>query len=78
MNWDLIKGKWSELKGDARQRWGKLTDSDWDQIGGKKDELLGRLQKNYGYGKDKAESEVNDFFSNLDNRTRVREKDEVI
>ena len=37
MNWDVIKGKWKQLKGEARKQWGKLTDDDWEQVGGEKD-----------------------------------------
>jgi uncharacterized protein YjbJ (UPF0337 family) len=63
MNWDQISGKWKEVKGQAKQQWGKLTDDDLDVIDGKREELVGRLQQRYGYAKDKAESEVNDFAS---------------
>ncbi len=41
MNWDQIEGKWKQLTGSARERWGKLTDDDWQTIGGKKDQLMG-------------------------------------
>ena len=34
MNWDVVKGRWEQLKGDARKQWGKLTDDDWSVIGG--------------------------------------------
>lgn len=30
----MIKGRWSQLKGDARVQWGKLTDDDWERIAG--------------------------------------------
>jgi uncharacterized protein YjbJ (UPF0337 family) len=29
INWDTIKGQWSQLKGEARKQWGKLTDDDF-------------------------------------------------
>jgi hypothetical protein len=29
MNWDQIEGKWKRFAGNARERWGKLTDNDW-------------------------------------------------
>lgn len=64
MNWDQIKGGWKELKGKARQKWGKLTDQDLEVIAGKKDELVGKLQKAYGYGKEQAEKEADDFCQN--------------
>jgi uncharacterized protein YjbJ (UPF0337 family) len=65
MNWDMIAGKWRELGGKVRSKWGKLTDDDIDLIGGKKDELVGRLQQHYGYQRDRAEREVDDFVKTL-------------
>jgi uncharacterized protein YjbJ (UPF0337 family) len=64
MNWDQIKGSWKQIKGKARQKWGKLTDQDLEQIAGKKDELVGRLQKAYGYQKEQAEKEADEFCNN--------------
>lgn len=55
MNWDIIKGKWGQLKGAARTEWGKLTDDEWDQLGGNKDMLVGKLQERYGWAKEEAE-----------------------
>ncbi len=63
MNEDILKGKWKQLKGSLREKWGKLTDSDYEQIAGNKDKLIGRLQERYGYGREEAEREVRDFES---------------
>ena len=62
MNWDRIEGNWKEFKGKAKQQWGKLTDDDLDVIAGKRQELEGRLQKHYGYAKDKAQSEIDNWL----------------
>ena len=64
MNWDQIKGNWKQVKGKFRAKWGKLTDNDWDVIGGKKDHLLGKLQNAYGYQKEQAEKETDEFIRN--------------
>ena len=61
MNWDQIKGKWKQAKGQAQQQWGKLTDDDLDVINGKREELIGRIQEHYGIEKDEAERQVSDF-----------------
>jgi uncharacterized protein YjbJ (UPF0337 family) len=58
VNWEQIEGKWNQLKGAVKQRWGKLTDDDLDVIAGKKDELLGKLQEKYGITKEQAEKEL--------------------
>jgi len=65
--WDVIKGKWNQLKGDARVQWGKLTDDDWDQIAGNRDKLVGKLQEQYGWAKVDAEKQVDEYFSRYDN-----------
>jgi uncharacterized protein YjbJ (UPF0337 family) len=62
MNWDQIKGEWLQLKGKIRDKWGKLTDDDLEMIAGKKDQLLGKLQKEYGFNKERAEKELDEFL----------------
>jgi uncharacterized protein YjbJ (UPF0337 family) len=61
MNKDIIEGKWNEVKGQVKAKWGKLTDSDIVQINGKKEILVGKLQAHYGYAKDRAEEELKIF-----------------
>jgi len=61
MNWDIVKGKWTQMLGKVREKWGKLTDDDLTQIAGKKDQLVGKIQQYYGYSKDNAEKEVDEF-----------------
>ena len=61
MNEVILKGKWSELKGEVKKRWGKLTDDDLMVISGKKEKLVGALQTKYGYSKEKAEEEYKSF-----------------
>jgi uncharacterized protein YjbJ (UPF0337 family) len=63
VNWDVIKGKWNQIKGDARIQWGKLTDDDMERIGGNKDKLVGTLQERYGWDKEEAERRADDFFA---------------
>lgn len=65
MNWDRIEGAWKEFRGKAKQRWGELTDDELDQINGKREELEGRLQRHYGYAKDRARTEVDDWLKKM-------------
>jgi len=62
MNWDRIEGNWKEFKGKAKTQWGKLTDDDLNVIDGKRDQLEGRLQKHYGYAKDQAKKEIDNWI----------------
>jgi uncharacterized protein YjbJ (UPF0337 family) len=62
MNWDTIKGQWKQFKGKVKEKWGDLTDDDLNVIDGKKDQLVGKLQERYGYTKDEAEKEADEFL----------------
>lgn len=59
MNQDIFAGKWKEMRGQAKEWWGKLTDDDLERVEGKADRLVGLLQKKYGYTKEHAEEELN-------------------
>lgn len=63
MNPDIIKGKWKQLGGDIKARWGKLTNDDVDVSEGHSEYLAGKLQERYGWTKEKAEEELHDFRS---------------
>lgn len=62
MNWDIIQGKWEQLKGGVKEKWGDLTDDDLTQIEGNKDKLAGKLQERYGWAKEDADRQINDYF----------------
>ena len=66
MNMDQLEGKWEQLKGQAKAKWGKLTDNDILEIKGKRQELVGKIQERYGYAAEKAGKEVDRFLSDCD------------
>ncbi len=63
MNQDILEGKWRQLSGDIKRRWGKLTDDDVDIAKGDLDVLAGKLQERYGYARDRARREIEDFVA---------------
>ena len=65
MNWDQIKGNWKQMTGKVKEKWGKLTDDELTVIAGQREQLVGVLQERYGYDKERAENEVNDFLHGL-------------
>jgi len=73
MNEDILKGKWLEIKGRVKERWGILTDNDRGEIEGKGEKLLGLLQKKYGYSRDKAELEYKDSVEVAEIVSSIRE-----
>jgi uncharacterized protein YjbJ (UPF0337 family) len=65
MDWDRVAGGWREFRGRVKESWGKLTDDDLDQIEGRRDQLEGRIQQRYGYAKDKAREEVDNWLKRV-------------
>ena len=65
MNWDQIAGNWKQVRGKIKEKWAKLTDDDLIALSGKRDQLAGVLQKRYGFAKERAEKELDDFTSKL-------------
>jgi uncharacterized protein YjbJ (UPF0337 family) len=61
MNSDQVEGKWKQMTGAIKEKWGQLTDDDLTAIGGKKDILIGKIQERYGLARDEAEREVQEF-----------------
>lgn len=61
MNNDIVAGKWTQLKGRIREKWGELTDDDFDVAQGNAEYLSGKLQERYGWAQDRAEREIKQF-----------------
>ncbi len=62
MNTEQMSGKWKQMKGAAKQQWGKLTDDDLEVIAGKRDSLVGKLQERYGMAKEDAQKKADDWL----------------
>jgi len=58
MNRDTQKCQWTQLKGQERKQWGKLTEDEVDQIQGDSEILMGKLQQRYGYTREQAQREI--------------------
>jgi len=65
MNWDRIKGEWTQYKGKAKEKWGDLTDNDLDRAEGQRDQLVGTIQEKYGIAKEEAERQVDEWSKAL-------------
>ena len=59
--WAKYMGAWTQTKGEAQQKWGKLTDNDLQAIDGRRDVLIGKLQTRYAISYEDAERQVGDF-----------------
>jgi uncharacterized protein YjbJ (UPF0337 family) len=73
MNEDILKGKWQEIKGGVKEKWGKRTANDLGEIEGKGEKLLGLLRKKYGYIRDKAELDYKDSVELVEIVSSIRD-----
>jgi uncharacterized protein YjbJ (UPF0337 family) len=48
INQQTLSGKWHEVRGKLKEKWGKLTDDDLRTFNGNVDQLIGRIQHKTG------------------------------
>lgn len=58
MNNQELEGKWKQVKGQFKQKYGKVTDDDTTYSEGKFDEMLGNLQEKTGKSKEALRDEI--------------------
>lgn len=75
MNSDQMKGKWKQLKGSVKERWGKLTDDDLEVIDGQQEQLVGIIQERYGIAREAAEKQVEEWNDAAERESEIGEKD---
>lgn len=68
MNKDQIQGKWRELSGKVKEKWGQLTDDEITEAQGNMDQLAGKIQQKYGGTKEDIRRELDRFEHQLSNR----------
>jgi uncharacterized protein YjbJ (UPF0337 family) len=61
MNSDQMKGNWKQFVGQAKEKWGRLTNDDWTVVEGKRDQLVGKSQERYGVTREEAERQLGEF-----------------
>jgi uncharacterized protein YjbJ (UPF0337 family) len=70
MNSDQLEGKWKQVKGEVREKWGRLTDDDIHVVAGRREQLIGRIQERYGVAKEEATRQVDVFVKSLNDNPR--------
>jgi uncharacterized protein YjbJ (UPF0337 family) len=73
MTWEQIQGKWKQIEGSIRSRWGRLSGDDVNFIAGQKDRLIGKLQERYGIAKEEALRQIDEWISSLSEEGEVQE-----
>ena len=68
MSTDLLKARWTQLRGEIKKRWGELTDDEVVQINGERDKLAGLIQERYALTKEKALEQVDKFLEDINKK----------
>ena len=74
MNWDQMEGKWNQYKGQAKEKWGNLTDDDLKVINGRRQQLVGKIQERYGIAREAAEDQAEEFVKALKEENKAEAK----
>lgn len=61
MNKDQLEGKWKQIKGKFKQKYGHVTDDDIFFSEGKFDEMLGKIQEKTGKKKEDILEEIENW-----------------
>lgn len=78
MNNDKAAAGWTDLKGKIKSKWSKLADADVDSFKGNLHLITDKVQAAYGYTKDMAQQEYNDFKKSLEPKTVDAEKPKTV
>ncbi len=48
MNKNQVAGRWDQIKGKIKEKWGELTDDDIAMAEGNRDQFIGKVRAKYG------------------------------
>ncbi|MBA3986342.1 MAG: CsbD family protein [Flavobacteriales bacterium] len=58
MNSKQLEGKWNQIKGEFKKKYGEITDNDTTYAEGKFYKMLGRLQDKVGKTQEQLKEEI--------------------
>jgi len=68
MNRDIFEGKFKEISGEIKKKWGQLTDDEIRRTEGNAEALAGIVQQKMGRDKEEAERDVSDILETLERK----------
>lgn len=68
MNKDIFEGKFKEISGEIKKKWGQLTDDEIRESKGNAQALAGIIQQKYGKKKEDVEREVSEAVGDLERK----------
>lgn len=68
MNRDVFEGKFKEISGEIKKKWGELTDDEIRKSKGNAEALAGIIQQKFGIERDEATRNVSELMKSLDKK----------
>ena len=61
MNSDQFEGKWKQIKGEFKKKYGEITNDEYTEAEGNFDKLAGKVQERYGKSKKDLKNEIDSW-----------------
>ncbi len=69
INEETLKGKWNEIKGEIRTKWGNLTEDELEKSKGNMTSIAGLIQQRYGESKERVEEVLQKVLARFSEKT---------
>lgn len=63
VNRQQLEGKWNEVKGKLKEKWGMITDDELTRAEGNVEQLVGMVQRKSGRAKEEVEKFIDDVVN---------------
>jgi uncharacterized protein YjbJ (UPF0337 family) len=63
MSWNRLGGVWAQIKGQAKQHWGKLPEDDFHEVERRRDRLARLFQERHGMEREEAERQIDQWIA---------------
>lgn len=73
MNTQEIQGRWEQIRGKVKEKWGQLTDDDLRIVGGNVDQMIGKIQQKTGEARGSVENFLDDLVAGDTTLGRAKE-----
>jgi uncharacterized protein YjbJ (UPF0337 family) len=75
VNSEQLQGRWNQIKGAVKERWGRLTDNDLEIIAGREEQLIGMIQLRHGVGREEAQKQYDAWEPTDQHETEMQEQE---
>jgi uncharacterized protein YjbJ (UPF0337 family) len=78
MNKDIFEGKFKEISGELKKKWGQLTDDDIRKTKGNAEALAGIVQQKMGMEKDEAARNVSEILKGMERKFSTPKVSDIV